>query len=366
MKISFNRLEQKYIKNKKRFLKIADEVLSSGRYILGPFVNEFEKKFADYIGVKYCVGVGNGLEALQISLMALGIGSGDEVITTSLSAVATSLAIKAVGAKPVFIDIDEYYHLNDDQIEKYINKKTKAILLVHLYGQSVDLEKILKIAKKHKLFVVEDCAQAHGAEYKNKKVGSFSDVGCFSFYPTKNLGAFGDGGCIVTNNKKIADLSRIIRNYGQKNRYEHVVYGINSRLDELQAAFLLEKLKDLDNDNLKRQKKAKIYFDLLKDVKQIKLPLIRSNSNHIFHLFVVETEEREKLQKFLKEKNIETLIHYPIPIHKQKCFKEYNNIRLPIVEEKSKKILSFPLYPEIKNEEIIYVCKSILKFYKNK
>jgi dTDP-4-amino-4,6-dideoxygalactose transaminase len=366
MKILFNRLEKKYIKNKKRFLKIADEVLSSGRYILGPFVAEFEKEFAEYIGTKYCVGVGNGLEALQIGLMALGIGKGDEVITTPLSAVASSLAIKAVGAKPVFIDIDEYYHLDADQIEKYINKKTKAILLVHLYGQSVDLDKILKIAKKYKLFVVEDCAQAHGTEYKNRKVGSFGDAGCFSFYPTKNLGAFGDGGCIVTNNKKIADLAKMIRNYGQKNRYEHIVYGINSRLDELQAAFLLEKLKDLDIDNSKRQKKAKIYFDLLKDVKQIKLPLIRPNSNHIFHLFVVEVEEREKLQKFLKEKGIETLIHYPIPIHKQKCFKEYNNMRFPIVEEKTKKILSLPLYPEIRDEEIIYVCKSILKFYKNK
>jgi dTDP-4-amino-4,6-dideoxygalactose transaminase len=366
MKILFNRLEKKYIKNKKRFLKIADKVLSSGRYILGPFVTEFEKNFAQYMEVKYCVGVGNGLEALQIGLMVLGIGKGDEVITTSLSAVATSLAIKAVGAKPVFVDIDEYYHLDADQIEKYINKKTKAILLVHLYGQSVDLDKILKIAKKYKLFVVEDCAQAHGTEYKNKKVGTFGDVGCFSFYPTKNLGAFGDGGCIVTNNKKIADLAKMIRNYGQKNRYEHIVYGINSRLDELQAVFLLEKLKDLDRDNLKRQKKAKIYFDLLKDVKQIRLPLIRPNSNHVFHLFVIEAEEREKLQKFLQERKVETLIHYPIPIHKQKCFKEYNKIKLPVVEEKTKKILSLPLYPEIRDEEIIYVCKSILKFYKNK
>jgi len=264
MKILFNRLEQKYIKNKKRFLKIADEVLGSGRYILGPFVTEFEEKFAEYIGVKYCIGVGNGLEALQIGLMALGIGKGDEVITTSLSAVATSLAIKAVGAKPVFVDIDEYYHLDADQIEKYINKKTKAILPVHLYGQSADLDKILKIAKKHKLFVIEDCAQAHGTEYKNKKVGTFGDVGCFSFYPTKNLGAFGDGGCIVTNNKKIADLAKMIRNYGQKNRYEHIVYGINSRLDELQAAFLLEKLKDLDNDNLKKTKKSKNILQFIK------------------------------------------------------------------------------------------------------
>jgi len=331
---------------------------------LGPFVNEFEKKFANYIGVKYCIGVGNGLEALQISLMALDIGEGDEVITTPLSAVATSLAIKAVGAKPVFVDIDGHYHLDVNKIEEKINKKTKAILPVHLYGQSADLGNILKIAKKHKLFVIEDCAQSHGTEYKNKKVGSFGDVGCFSFYPTKNLGAFGDGGCIVTNNKKIADLAKMIRNYGQKNRYEHIVYGINSRLDELQAAFLLERLKDLDNDNSKREKKARIYFDLLKDVKQIKLPLIRQNSNHISHLFVVEVEEREKLQKFLKEKGIETLIHYPIPIHKQKCFKEYNNIQLPIVEEKTKKILSFPLYPDIQDEEIIYVCKSILKFYK--
>ena len=365
MKVLFNKLENEYLRNRKKFLIVADKVLSSGKYILGPYVREFEKNFARYIGAKYCIGVGNGLEALQISLMALGIKNGDEVITTPLSAVATSLAIKAVGARPVFVDIDDYYHLDADKIEERINKKTKAILLVHLYGQAVNLDKILKIAKKYKLYVIEDCAQAHGTEYKNKKVGTFGEVGCFSFYPTKNLGAFGDGGAIVTNNKKIADLCRMIRNYGQKDRYQHLVYGINSRLDEIQAAFLLEKLKYLDLNNLKRQKKAKIYYDYLNNIRQIKLPLIRQHSNHIFHLFVIEVENRDKLILFLKERGIETLIHYPIPIHKQESFKEYNKIKLLKVEDKTKTILSLPLYPDISDKEIIYVCKSIERFYKN-
>lgn len=364
MKVLFNKLGKDYLKNKKAFLRIANKVLSSGRYILGYYVTKFEEEFAKYIGVKYCIGVGNGLEALQISLMALGVKNGDEVITTPLSAVASSLAIKAVGAKPVFVDIDDYYHLDANKIEEKITSKTKAILVVHLYGQSVDIEKILKIAKKYKLFIVEDCAQAHGALYKDKKVASFGDVGCFSFYPTKNLGAFGDGGCIVTNNKKLAQLCRIIRNYGQKNRYEHIIYGINSRLDELQAAYLLEKLKNLDINNNKRQKKAYIYYNFLTDIKEVKLPLIRDNCNHTFHLFVIEAKNRDKLMEYLKNKSIETLIHYPIPIHKQKSFNEFNKLRLPIVEKKVKNILSLPLYPEIREKEIIYICKTIRYFYK--
>src|SRR3989304_5375911 len=239
MKILFNDFKKQYFAHKEEIDSSIKQVLDSGFFILGDKVKKFEEEFAYYIGNRYAVGVGNGLEAIQIALMALGINSGDEIITTSNSAVATALAIKAVGAIPVFVDIDEYFHINAEEIEKKITNKTKAILPVHLYGQSVDLEKIKSLAEKYNLFVVEDCAQSHGALYKGKKVGSWGDLGCFSFYPTKNLGAFGDAGAIVTDSFELAEKGRMIRNYGQKNRYEHDMYGLNSRLDELQVTIPL-------------------------------------------------------------------------------------------------------------------------------
>jgi len=361
--ILFNDFKTEYIYLKKEIDSAIKEVLMSGRYILGKKVENFERQFAKYLGVKYCVGVGNGLEALQIALMALGIGEGDEVITTAHSAVATTLAIKAVGAKPIFVDIDEYYHLDSSKIENKITSRTKAILPVHLYGQMVDIETIQQIAKKHSLYLIEDAAQAHGAEYNGKKAGTFGDFGCFSFYPTKNLGAFGDGGAIVTNKKELYEICKMIRNYGQKNRYEHEIYGLNSRLDEIQAAILSVKLKHLSEFNRKRQQIAKLYFKLLKDVPQIRLPKIRNNAKHIFHLFVIEAERRDELIKFLEKNNIPTIVHYPIPIHKQKCFPEFNNLKLPVLETKVQKILSLPIHPFLKKEDVIYIVKKIKEFY---
>jgi len=361
--ILFNDFKTEYIYLKKEIDSAIKEVLMSGRYILGKKVENFERQFAKYLGVKYCVGVGNGLEALQIALMALGIGEGDEVITTAHSAVATTLAIKAVGAKPIFVDIDEYYHLDSSKIENKITSRTKAILPVHLYGQMVDIETIHQIAKKHSLYLIEDAAQAHGAEYKGKKAGTFGDFGCFSFYPTKNLGAFGDGGAIVTNKKELYEKCKMIRNYGQKNRYEHEIYGLNSRLDEIQAAILSVKLKHLSEFNRKRQQIAKLYFKLLKNVPQIRLPKIRNNAKHIFHLFVIEAERRDELIKFLEKNNIPTIVHYPIPIHKQKCFPEFNNLKLPVLETKVQKILSLPIHPFLKEEDVIYIVKKIKEFY---
>ncbi len=363
MKILFNKLGEEYKKNKKLFDKKIFKILKSGNFILGEEVEKFEEEFAKYLGVKYCVGVGNGLEALQLSLMALGIGKGDEVITTPLSAVASSLAIKLTGAKPVFVDIDEYYHLDADKIENYITKRTKAILGVHLYGQSFDLEKILKICKKYKLFLIEDAAQSHGILFKNKKVGTFGDVGCFSFYPTKNLGAFGDGGALVTNNEDIYNFCKIARNYGQKNQYEHLILGLNSRLDELQAGILRVKLKFLDKYNKKRKRLANFYKKNLKVIKEIKLPKERRFSTHIYHLFVIEAERRDELKEFLKKKGITTLIHYPMPIHKQPTFKEYNKLNLPIVEEKVNKILSLPIHPLLTKKEVRYIIDNIKRFY---
>ncbi len=361
--ILFNDFKKEYQYLKKDIDRAINRVLTSGYYILGPEVENFEQLFAKYLNIKYCVGVGNGLEALQIALMALEIGEGDEVITTAHSAVATALAIKAVGAKPIFVDIDEYYQLDSSKIERKITPKTKAILPVHLYGQLADIEKIYKIAKKYHLYLIEDAAQAHGAEYKNKKAGTFGDLGCFSFYPTKNLGAFGDGGAIVTNNKKLYERCRMIRNYGQKNRYEHEVYGINSRLDEIQAVILSVKLKHLDEFNNKRRELAKIYFETLKDIRTIQLPPIRNNSQPNFHLFVIEADKRNKLIKFLQSNGIPTIIHYPIPIHKQKCFSEFNKLKLPVLEKKVKKIISLPIHPFLQKKDIIYISNKIKQFY---
>lgn len=363
MKILFNDFKKEYIYLENNIDKTVKKVFKSGSYILGEKVKSFEKKFAEYLGVKYCVGVANGFEALQIALMVLGIKQGDEVITTPLTAAATSLAIKHVGAQPVFVDLDKYYHLDSKKIEGKISSKTKAILPVHLYGQSVQIDEIKRIAKKYNLYLIEDAAQAHGVEYKEKKVGTFGDIGCFSFYPTKNLGCYGDGGAIVTKSKNIYEKCQMLRNYGQKNRYQSELLGLNSRLDEIQAATLIIKLKYLDTFNQKRNDIANIYFKYLENLKEIKLPLKREKSNHIYHLFVIEVKKREKLINFLKKSNIPALVHYPIPIHKQKSFFEFRKLKLPIVETKTKKILSLPIHPFFNKKEAKHISKKIKQFY---
>lgn len=346
-------------------LNSIEDTLKSGRYILGNNVKDFEKSFAKYLGTKYCIGVANGLEALQISLMSMRIGAGDEVITVSNTAVATVLAIVNTGAKPVFVDVDEYFHIDATKIEEKINNKTKAIIPVHLYGQAASMEAILKIAKRHNLRVIEDACQAHGAEYKGRKAGSFGDAGCFSFYPTKNLGAYGDAGAISTNSSAIYEKCLMLRNYGQKNRYEHEVRGINSRLDEIQAAILNTKLKRLNWLVKRRNIIAKIYMRNLKEVKQVMLPKIRDNNFHSFHLFVIEVENRDKLQEYLTKHGVETIIHYPIPVHKQKPFIEYSRVNLPKTEEASKKILTLPSNPFLIDDEVNRVCFLIKNFYEN-
>lgn len=361
--ILFNDFKKQYHFLKDEIDSAIKEVLESGWYILGKKVSKFETEFANYLESKHCVGVGNGFEAIQISLMALGIKRGDEVITTAHSAIATGLAIKAVGANPVFVDIDDYYHLDASKIGEKITKKTKAILCVHLYGQSVDIENIKKIAQKNNLYLIEDCAQAHGAEYNGKKLGTFGDVGCFSFYPTKNLAGFGDGGAIVTDNLELYEKSKMIRNYGQKNEYEHEICGLNSRLDELQAAILLVQLRHLEEYNKKRRQIAAQYFQLLRDIKQINLPKTRERANHIYHLFVIEADKRDGLNKFLRENHISSIIHYPIPIHKQKCFSEFNGLKLPVLENKVNRILSLPIHPFLEDRDINYVSHKIKEFY---
>lgn len=346
--------------------KALKRTLQSGRYILGNQLAAFEKNFADYIGTKYCIGVANGLEALQISLMSLGIGKGDEVITVANSAVATALAITNIGAKPVFVDINDYFLMDIDKVEEKITKKTKAVIPVHLFGQAVDMKKLIKVAKKHKIIVIEDACQAHGASSGNKKAGSIGNIGCFSFYPTKNLAAYGDGGAITTDSKQIYEKCKMLRNYGQKDRYRHLIEGMNSRLDEIQAAILTEKLKKLDLLNKSRNKLAKIYRQNLKDISQITVPKTANDNYHVYHQFVIKAEKRLGLMEFLKKNKIETLIHYPIPIHKQKCYRQFNKLSLPKTEETARKILSLPINPYMKKGEILMVCSLIKRYYKGK
>jgi len=363
MKISFNNFKRQYKKRAEKIDSAVKRVLKSGHFILGKELAKFEDNFADYIGTKHAIGVANGLEALQISLMALDIKEGDEIITTSHSAVATALSIKSVGAKPVFVDIDHFYHIDASKIEEKINTRTKAIIPVHLYGQTVEIDKILELAVKYKINIIEDCAQSHGASYANKKAGSFGALGCFSFYPTKNLGAYGDAGAITTSDDNLAEKCRMIRNYGQKNRYEHDIYGLNSRLDELQAAILSTELTELDNNNKRRKEISKLYEKELLNIKEIKLPKTRDGASHVYHLFVIESERRKELQIFLEKSGVASLIHYPIPIHKQKCFAECNSLKLPATEKKSQRILSLPIHPYLNDKEVLFICKKIKNFY---
>ena len=338
-------------------------VLDSGWYVLGEEVTQFEKAFARFNTVSHTIGVGSGTDALHIALRALDIGQGDEVITTAHTAVATASAIDLAGAKPVFIDIEpDYFTMNSQLIEEAITPKTKAIIPVHIYGQPCDMDAILDIANKHNLKVIEDCAQAHGAEYKGKRVGSMGDLGCFSFYPTKNLGAIGDGGALVTSNGELAEKIKLIREYGWEERYVSSKEGWNSRLDELQAAILRVKLKNLDKDSNLRQQHAIKYNKLLNEL-PLALPKTRSNCSHVYHLFVIKTNNRDKLKEYLHNKGVNTTIQYPVPVHQQKYFQNLCREKsLPVTEQVAKKILSLPMYPELKENEI-HKVSDVLKDY---
>lgn len=342
------------------------KVFNSGWYILGKEVGKFEESFAKFCGVNYAIGVANGLDALVISLRALGIGKGDEVIVPSNTYIATILAISANGAIPVLVEPDEKnLNIDPEKIEAAITSKTKAIMPVHLYGQACDMTRIMKIAKKHKLKIVEDCAQAHGARHNGKRVGTFGDCNGFSFYPGKNLGALGDGGIITTNDKKIADKVRALRNYGSAVKYENLFKGYNSRLDEIQAGILSVKLKHLDSDNNKRRKIAKYYLDNMKNP-EIILPKVTDSKaeSHVWHLFVVRCENRDELKKYLADNGIETIIHYPIAPHKQNAYAELKNLKLPISERIHKEVLSLPISPVMGINEAKYVVKIINNYGK--
>lgn len=360
-------LDLKLSASKKRQLQKAfNKVILSGNFILNKEVRNFERKFADYLEIKYCIGVGNGLEALQISLMALGIGSGDEVITTPISAVATTLAILSVGGKPVFVDIKQDGLIDPDLILQAIGKKTKVILPVHLYGNPVQLDKIQYICRKNNLYLIEDAAQAHGSQFKGKKLGTFGNLGCFSFYPTKNLGALGDGGAIVTNSNRYAKICREIRDYGQREKYNHVRFGLNSRLDEIQASFLNVKLKTLDLQNKKRRALVKRYIKNLSKITDLQIIMPDNILDSNFHLFVIKVKKRNPLMRYLRKQGIQTLIHYPLIIPDQPFLKsEYQKIQIPKAKSFVREIVSLPLHPNMNLADIDYISRLIRSFYIN-
>lgn len=339
------------------------KTLKSNSFILGDQVDQFEKEWAKYLGVKFAIGVGNGTDALVIALKALGVGPGDEVIVPALTFVATAFAVSIVGAVPVFVDVDLRSHLIDvSQIAKKVTRKTKAIIPVHLYGSPADMTQISKLAKKHKLFVIEDAAQAHGAVYKNKNAGTLSDIGCFSFYPGKNLGALGDGGAVVTNNLKLYEKIHGLRNYGQKEKYYSNFVGYNSRLDEMQAGFLRVKLKKLDAFNRKRQGIVNTYNAAFRK-QSIEMPSVLSGASSSNHLFTIQIKNREKFMERMKNLDILTLIHYPIPLHLQRAYKHlgYTKGDFPVSEHIALSTVSLPLFSLMTKKQTDYVIESVIK-----
>jgi len=363
MKVPFNVLRPQYLMFKEEYDRAVLEALDSGWYVLGEKVSQFEREFADYVGVRHCVGLNSGLDALVLAFRALGIMEGDEVIVPANTYIASVLGVTENGATPIFVEPDEFYNIDPARIEEAVTERTKAILPVHLYGQPARMEEIMAIAKKHNLFVVEDCAQAHGATINGKKIGIFGDINCFSFFPTKNFGAFGDGGAIVTDNEELAEKMRKLRNYGSVKKYYHEIEGMNSRLDEIQAALLSAKLKHMIELEDDRRRVAEKY---LKEITNplIELPKIKEGFKHVWHLFVVKCNQRDELQRYLSDNGIGTQIHYPVPPHLSGAYKRfgYKKGDFPITEDCADTVLSLPLYNGMTDEETDYVIEKINMF----
>lgn len=392
MRIPLVDLKSQYKEIKEEIQEAINRVLDNTAFILGEEVTKFEEEFAGYCGTKHAIGTSSGTSALHLALLALGVGEGDEVITTPYTFTATVETIIHSGARPVFIDINpRNYNIDVQKLEEFIKKRCKvnsktiqpsnhptiqpikAIIPVHLYGQPVDLNPILELAKKYNLKVIEDACQAHGAIYKFKikkeklkieKVGSIGNIGCFSFYPGKNLGAYGDGGMVVTNDEEVADKIKCLRDHGRREKYEHQMIGYNYRLDGLQAAILRVKLKYLDEWNEKRRKNASIYNELLKDL-DIVTPYEEEYAKHVYHLYVIRIKERGKVYKFLQEKGIACGIHYPLPLHLQKAYQflGYKEGDFPVAEECAKEVISLPIYPGLKRDQIEYIVETLREGY---
>ncbi len=332
-------------------------------YILGSRCEAFEQEFASYIGSRYCVGLNSGQDALTLAIRALGIKEGDEVIAPANTYIATILAITENGATPVLIDPDEYYNLDPSRIEGAITEKTKAVMVVHLYGQAANMKPIGEIAGKHRLYLLEDCAQSHGAAFEGRMTGTFGHIGCFSFYPTKNLGAFGDAGAVVTDNEEVAEKIRMLRNYGSRRKYYNEIEGVNSRLDEIQAALLSVKLSHMEELTRERIRAGRYYGAHIKNPLLTK-PGIREGADHVYHQYVVRCEERDHLQNYLSGQGIQTQIHYPVPPHLAECYTYlgYKEGDLPVAERYAKEVLSLPLYTGITEEEQDYVIEKLNQF----
>ena len=333
------------------------QVLNETRFILGPNVSMFEEELKVYFKTPYAYSVASGTDALHLALATLNLSSEDEVITTPFSFISTAWAITYCGARPVFVDIDpRTFNIDIQKVEKAITSRTKAIIPVHLFGQSLNIEGLMDIAKRNNLAVVEDCAQAFGAKGKDKHVGTIGDIGCFSFFPSKNLGAYGDGGLIITKNEEIAHKIAMLRNHGSNKRYHHDIVGFNSRLDEIQAAILRVKLRHIDDFNSQRKRVAECYLNNIKNVNLV-LPFIAENSDHIFHQFTVLSDKREIIQDELHKNDVSSAIYYPIPIHKQNVYsKEHGETKLPICEDIANRCFSLPIYPELEDKTIIKIC----------
>jgi len=370
-KIKFLDLSVQYKSIKKEIDGAIKRVLESNQFIGGSEVEEFEKEIAKFCGIKYAISVNSGTDALFLSLKALGIKKNDEVITTPFSFISTAEVIANCGAKPVFVDINhQTFNINPELVEELITPRTKAIIPVHLFGQMADMTAIMRIARKYKLKVIEDAAQAIGAKYKNKKAGGFGNCGCFSFFPSKNLGGYGDGGMVVTNNENLAEKIRLLKNHGSspKEKYLNLILGTNSRLDTIQAAILRKKLKYLPKWSKERAKKAVYYTKNLKEAGDIITPEIASNRNHIFHQYTLRLcsgQARDKLKKYLEKEGIPTMIYYPVPLHLQPAFKYlgYKKGDFTETEKAAKEVLSLPIYPELSKKEQNFIIKKIKEFF---
>lgn len=367
MKIPFLNFEPMHSPIRMEMKKAFEKVYDSYWYVQGSELNQFEESYARFNQTKYAVGVSNGLDALYLSLKVLGIKKGDEVIIPSNTYIATVLAVSYLGATPVFVEPKvSTYNLNPELIEEAITQKTKAIMPVHLYGQSCEMDAIMTVAKKHNLFVVEDNAQAHGCHYNRKPTGSFGHINGTSFYPGKNLGALGDAGAITTNDEELAFKVKTLRNYGSSKKYYNDVIGHNMRLDEMQAAFLSVKLNHLQNWTKQRQEIANCYNEALSTIDQVITPEIAKNAEHVYHLYVIRTQKRDALQQYLNEHDIGTLIHYPIPSHLQKAYNQlgYRKGDLPLAENLSDTSLSLPIWPGMEVQQIEYISETISSFFK--